>query len=122
MYIRFVTTQIDSDSHKPQGLFVTMSELLEQDDLSQTEREQLKEVEIWFNKNLPSPGKSFNARRAIFWYKQRANNHINKMWELANLLRLHGYFIEVQKCHRVVNIIFEDDFQVAAYSSKDDGK
>ena len=119
MFLRFVITQIDEDSHKPQGLFQTAYDLLESGDLSPDERGQLREVLIWFNQHLPSP-RSMVASRAIFWFKSSADECINRVWELAHLLRYHGYLVDVQKCRELGNVIYEDNFQVAAYPSKRD--
>jgi hypothetical protein len=38
MYLRFVTTRIDEDSHKPQGVFVAAYSLLDSGDLNPDER------------------------------------------------------------------------------------
>jgi hypothetical protein len=39
---------------------------------------------------------------------------------LVHVLREHGYHVEVHKCRRLGNIVWEDDFQVAAFPSKSD--
>jgi hypothetical protein len=121
MFLRFVITLIDDVSHKPQGLFVAAHELLDSGDLSLVERDLLREVIIWFNKNLPSP-RSMVASRAIFWFKSSADECIKQMWELTHVLQHHGYLVEVEKCKVLGNIIYEDKFQVAAYPSKHDRK
>ncbi len=119
MFLRFIITQIDDVSHKPQGLFVAANDLIDSGELPLEERKQLREIIIWFNKNLPSP-RRMAANRAIFWFKSSADECIKRMWELVYLLRYHGYLVEVEKCRELVNIIYEDSFQVAAYPSKDD--
>jgi hypothetical protein len=121
MFLRFVITQIDDVSHKPQGLFQATYRLLESGDLSLAERDSVREVIIWFNKNLPSP-RNMVASRAIFWFKSSAGECIKRMWELAYLLRHHGYLVEVEKCRELGNIIYRDEFQVSAYPSKYDRK
>jgi hypothetical protein len=40
MYLRFVTTRIDKDSHKPQGVFAASYVLMDSGDLSATERKR----------------------------------------------------------------------------------
>jgi hypothetical protein len=95
--------------------------LLESGDLSLDERDLLREVLIWFNKNLPSP-RNMVASRAIFWFKSSADECMKRMWELTHLLRHYGYLVEVEKCRELGNIIYEDEFQVAAYPSKHDRK
>jgi hypothetical protein len=44
------------------------------------------------------------------------------VWELVYLLREHGHHIEVQKCRKLVSIVYEDKYQVAAFVSMLDGK
>jgi hypothetical protein len=122
MHLRFVTTRIDEDSHKPQGLFVASYALLNSGDLTQDEWKQAREILIWFNKNLPHPPKRFVAGRAIFWFRSSAEESIRKIWELVHLLRQHEHFVEVQKCKRLGNILYEDKLQVAAFPSKLDAK
>jgi len=126
MYLRFVVTQIDEDSHQPKGLFTTAYELLDSGDLSPEERTQLDDILIWFDKNLASPdvenSRNQVARRAIFWFKSEAEDSISRIWEMAHLLEYHGYLVEMQKCRKLGNIIYEDEYQVAAFPSKDDRK
>jgi hypothetical protein len=121
MFLRFVITQIDDVSHKPQGLFVAAHELLDSGDLSLDERDLLREVIIWFNKNLPSPHHMV-ADRSIFWFKSSADECINRMWELTYLLRQYGYLVDIEKRRKLGNIVYEDKFQVAAFPSKLDRK
>jgi hypothetical protein len=121
MFLRFVITQLDDVSHKPQGLFVAADNLMESGSLSQEERLQLRDVIIWFNKNLPSP--SFeSASRRIFWFKSSAEDCVKRMWELTHLLRYHGDMVDVEKCRALGNVVYEDIFQVAAYPSENDRK
>ena len=121
MFLRFVITQIDDVSNKPQGLFVAAEDLLDSGALSSDERLQLREVIIWFNKHLPSP-RFESASRRIFWFKSSAEDCVKRMWELTHLLRYHGYLVEVEKCRELGNIVYEDSFQVAAYPSVNDRK
>jgi hypothetical protein len=122
MYLRFVTTRIDNDSRKPKGVFVASHELLNSGDLTQNEWKQVREILNWFNANLPTPPKNFSSRRAIFWFKSTAEENIRNVWELVEVLRQHGHYIEVYKCRRLGNILWEDKFQVAAFPSKLDGR
>jgi hypothetical protein len=69
MYLRFVTTRIHKDSHKPQGVFAASYALLDSTDLTREEWGHLRGITIWFNANLPTPPKKFDSRRAIFWFK-----------------------------------------------------
>jgi len=125
MYLRFVVTQIDKNSNRPKGLFIKAGELLASEKLSPEEQTRLEDILNWFNENLPKPDiANFRKRsyRAIFWFKSEAEDCISRIWEMAHLLEYHGYLIEMQKCRKLGNIIYEDKFQVAAIPSKDDSK
>jgi hypothetical protein len=122
MYLRFVTTRIDRYSHRPQGVLVASHSLLDSGALTLEEWTRLREILNWFNAHLPHPPRSFDADRAIFWFKSSAKANITKIWELVDVLREHSYHVEVHKCRRLGNILYEDYFQVAAYPSKRDGR
>jgi hypothetical protein len=122
MFLRFVTTRIDEDSRKPQGVFAAAYLLLDSGDLNPNEWQQVRQILDWFEKYLPHPSKNFSANRAIFWFWSNADESIKRIWELVHLLRLHGYYVEVYKCRRLANICYRDQFQVAAYPSEQDGK
>ena len=121
MFLRFTITQVDEDSHSPQGIFVAAYSLLDSGDLDPVEWKVLRELLDWFKENLPSPPDTFYASRAIFWFKSDDEN-IRRIWEMIYLLKAHAYHIEVHKCPRLGNISYEDKFQVAAYPSNRDGK
>jgi len=122
VYLRFACTRTDEDSHRPQGIFAASYALLDAGTLNADERQRLREIQIWFNKHLPPPPDSFVASRAIFWFKASATESISRVWELVHLLRFHSHVVEVYKCRRLANILYEDEFQVAAYPSKRDSE
>jgi hypothetical protein len=122
VYLRFVTTHIDKNSRRSQGVLVASYSLLNSGDLSPDEWKRLREILDWFNAHLPHPPKSFVAGRAIFWFKSTATASISQIWELVYLLRHHSFHVEVHKCRRLANVRYEDDFQVAAYPSKQDDR
>jgi len=122
MYLRFVTTRIDEDSHKPQGVFVAAYSILDSGELAPDEWNRMREILDWFNKNLPHPPEDFFACRAIFWFRSSAKDSIEQIWELIEMLRQHNHYVEVHKCRRLANIRYYDRLQVAAYPSKLDGR
>lgn len=121
MYLRFVITQIDEDSHQPQGLFIASDALLKSAELDADERKRLQEVLIWFNKNLPTPNKPYITGNVMFWFKTAAQEHIRRMWELVHILRDHGYLVEVHKRDYLNDLVYWDEYQVAARFSRADG-
>jgi hypothetical protein len=122
MFLRFVTTRMDKDSRRAQGVLVASYSLFDSGTLSSDEWKRLREILDWFNAHLPHPPKDFTAGRAIFWFKSTATESISQIWELVYLLRLHAYHVEVHKCRRLANIRYEDKLQIAAYPSKRDGR
>jgi hypothetical protein len=122
MFLRFVTTRIHQNSKRPAGVFAAAYALLKSDTLNSEDRIQLREILNYFTKNLPTPGKNFDANRAIFWFKSSAKENVAAVWELVHFLRLHDHHVEVHKCRRLANILFEDKYQVAAYPSRLDEK
>lgn len=122
MFLRFVTTRIDKDSHKQEGVFAASYALLESGQLTKDEWTCIKELLNWFNVNLPHPPKTFNSKRAIFWFKAASEENIQKIWELVHVLRQHGHYVEVHKCRQLGNILWEDEFQAAAFPSRLDGR
>lgn len=113
---------MDNDSHRPQGIFAASHSLLDSEALDSAEWRQLREILIWFNKHLPHPPKTFAAGRAIFWFKSGADESIRRIWEMVHLLRQHSNVVEIYRCRHLANILYEDEFQVAAYPSKRDSE
>jgi len=122
MFLRFTVTQIDEDSRSPQGVFSAAYALLDSCDLNSEESERLRRLLDWFSDYLPNPPEDFYASRAIFWFKSSAHESIDRIWELVQMLRFHGYHIQVYKCRSLANISYEDEFQVAAYPSDRDAR
>jgi hypothetical protein len=75
MYLRFVTTRVHKNSHKPEGVFAAAYALLDSGDLARDEWRALREMLNWFSANLKSQPKTFDARRAIFWFKSNAEEN-----------------------------------------------
>jgi hypothetical protein len=122
MFLRFVTTRIHKDSRRAEGVFAATYSLPDSGSLDSDEWKRLREILIWFNRSLPHPPAAFPVTKAIFWFKSSAKESIGQIWELVHSLRLHGHHVEVHKCRRLANIVYEDKYQVAAYPSDRDGK
>jgi len=122
MYMRFVTTRVHEDSHKPEGVFTAAYALLGSGSLDPDEWKRVRAMLIWFQRNLPTTPDRFSARRAIFWFKSSSKECIGHVWDLVHALRLHEYHVEVHKCRRLANIAWEDQHQVASYPSEADCK
>jgi hypothetical protein len=121
-WLRFTTTRIDEDSRKPEGVFMAAYSLLRSGELSLDEWKHLRETLDWFEENLPAPPEDFRASRAIFWFQPNAHDCLDRVWDMIDLLRRHGYHVTVYKCPSLGNICYRDKYQVAAYPSDRDGK
>jgi len=120
--MRFIVPQINRDSGRPQGIFVTAYALLQNVELSDEEEKHLRQLLNWFEANLPIAKSVRVTRRAIFWYRgsATARDCLRRMWELAGILRSHGYVVELQTCQRLGNVRYMDNYQVAAFPHSQD--
>src|SRR5215468_4129164 len=80
-FIRFVTARVHKDSHRQEGVFAAAYALLDSGSLDQEELRRIREILIWFNKNLPTPAERFSADRAVLWFKA-SSKEISQVWEL----------------------------------------
>ncbi len=119
MYIRLVTSQTDPDSHVEAGVFQFAYALAKGGSLEIYEERHLKEILVWFEKNLPLPDRSRLDERAIFWFKGGADECARRIWDLAGIVEGHGLATELVKTTRPGYVVYEDDYQVAAIPFRD---
>ncbi len=128
MYIRFVITDLDTDSGKRQGVFQALFELRDDGELFDYEETRLQELTDWFNENLKEPtslrraaNKFHTVPRAISWFKDYASTHLSKMRELVAILEAHDIRVEMIQTDRPGYIVYEDAHQISAEPFKDTG-
>ncbi|WP_369915438.1 hypothetical protein AB8810_02220 [Xanthomonas sp. NCPPB 3005] len=116
MFIRFATLATDSDSGRSGGVLVAAHTLRDDGDLSVQEHETLRTALAWFNDHLPVPAALADPehRRAISWFKPAADEAIRRMWQLKNLLDLHGHHVNVLRTSDPGTVVYQDDWQVIA--------
>jgi hypothetical protein len=120
MYLRFIVHDIDEDSGRRQGLFQSLFEIRERDELYDYELERVKEIGEWFDIHLKKPSsftrssKPHALNKAISWFKDGATDHISMMRELAAILENHGVRIDVIRTERPGYIVYEDEHQITA--------
>jgi hypothetical protein len=125
VFIRFVVKRLDSDSGRRQGLFQAAIRLRESDDITGQDRKRLLALSNWFNQNLERPARlSLSARphakpQAISWFKDTSIQHISRMRQFQRILERYGIAVEMLLTRRPVYIVYEDEFQVAAYPFSD---
>jgi hypothetical protein len=87
--------------------------------------ERLEAIRGWFNDHLEKPARLAISSRhngkeqAISWFKDTATAHIAKMRELREVLEHYGVSVEMIKTRRLGYVLYEDEFQVAAYPFSD---
>ena len=116
MLIRFAVLAADSDSGRKQGILVAAHTLRDEGDLSVEDHTELRTAIAWFNENIPVPAMLDKPehRRAISWFKPSANEAIQRMWRLKQLLDTHGLHVDVLRSDEPGTIVYEDDLQVVA--------
>lgn len=121
MFIRFVSGEIDEDSHVFAGLFCAAHDL--NGYVPKYEVEALRELQEWFDINLKSPVKHlpryYCYERAVCWFKPNAREHLARAWEMAMILERHDILIWTIKARRTGYVYYEDDAQVFAEPSND---
>jgi hypothetical protein len=125
MFIRFVTSHVDEDSARRQGLFQALEALEKSGRLTEPDRATLDTISRWFSKHLKKPTRlSVSPRphrraQAISWYKDTAGEHIAQMRAMQKILERYGLAIEMIKSDRIGYVLYEDEYQVAAYPFAD---
>jgi hypothetical protein len=122
MFLRFVTTELDDESHEQLGVFHAAGKLRVSGSLSQAEEILLQEIRDWFNINLEKPKRFTSAKlpyyrkrqNGISWFKDSAREHIGKMHEMVALLKHHDVPVRMIKTTRPGYVVYEDDFQIVA--------
>jgi hypothetical protein len=116
MYLRFTLLAEDKDSGRKRGVLVAAHELRDSDKLNPDEHRVLQEALRWFNQNLHVPPclKSPENRRALSWFKSDAKPPLSRMWALVEIMKVHGFQIELHKTRTPGLILYEDGWQVVA--------
>jgi hypothetical protein len=127
MFIRFVVHRLDQDSGRRQGLFQAAKELRQSGELSPHDHARLEEIGDWFDLNLKKPSRlSLSSRphakaQAISWFKDTAAEHVRNMRQIGSILETYGLVVVTIRTQRPGYVVYEDDFQVAAYPFNDTG-
>jgi len=125
MFVRFVVRDIDNNSGRRQGLFQAARALERSGALNTQDAKYLDAIRGWFGEHLEKPtrlaisSRHHGKQQALSWFKDTATNHIAKIRELANVLERYGVPVEMVKARRLGYILYEDEFQVAAYPFSD---
>jgi hypothetical protein len=105
------------------GLFAAAYALRDGEDTSESDRQRLTELLSWFNERLPTPerfnrssSKGYYRRttKGISWFRDTAEQHIARMYELMRIAESNGHSVSVIQEDRLGYVVYEDEFQVVA--------
>lgn len=125
MFIRFVVDYRDPDSGRRQGLFQVSWNLSEAGMLSARDEAEIQRIRLWFGKHLKQPDRLALSPRphaknmALSWFRDSATQHVTKMREFAEIVRLHGFETKILHTDRPGYVLYEDEHQVVAYPFAD---
>lgn len=118
MYLRFITEFKNEWGEQETGVFQALAYLIGSEQVFEYDRQRLKEIREWFNKELDRP-KRFNkhsnkhkANVAISWFKDTAIQHLKNMYDLVPIFENYGIRIVIIKKENPGYKVFEDDFQI----------
>ncbi len=119
MFIRFITYEIDEDSHVEAGVFMAAGKLRDEGNLPEYELNHLKDLLAWFHDNLESPyeyrvSRPKRKKKSICWFKSLAKEHLEKMREIIIVLENHDVHIRMIKTEKIGYVLYEDEHQVFA--------
>ena len=121
VFLRFIVDNRDSHSGSRLGVIRAADVVLGEGRLEIYEEEILKSAFAWLNKNLPTPTKVMESGKnhAISWFKDSANEPIERMWSIVAVLRENGILVDVVRTSNPGRILYEDEWQVFAAPMKD---
>ncbi len=125
MYIRFIIDRLDSQSGRRQGLFQAGFDSRDSGLLTSADEAHLHDILCWFGTNLLRPTRlavsprPHREARALSWFKDRATQHVAKIWEFAELLQRYEVGVLMLRTGRPGYVLYEDQHQVAAYPFAD---
>ena len=120
MFIRFVTDQLDAHTDQPLGVFGAAYRLLEEDEIPDYSRTEIRTTLNWFKANLPIPERFARSRKphrqdnGICWFKTHANGCMREIRYLAQLVAEHDITVRELLTDTPGYMIYEDDSQVVA--------
>ena len=119
MFIRFVSGEIDEQSHVAAGLFCAAGDLIDEVPLPDYVYTPLGDLLTWFGKHLAEPftyrlRSPRRASRAICWFKSDAYEHLSRAREMIAILEEQGVFMRTVRTNRAGYILYEDNAQILA--------
>ena len=96
------------------GVFSAVGDLEEADVLDVWSERRLQKTCEWFDIHLPVPVLKTEHRRALFWFRESCTDMIQRLWEVAYVLRDHGIYVELIHTSDPGHFCYADRYQIAA--------
>lgn len=114
--IRFIATEIDSDSKVEEGIFQVAYRLRDDWEVPEHQRQELRRLLEWFEEHLPAPAVLREPRNktAICWFKSDSRECISRVWATVHILEENGVVITKITTTHHRWIIHEDQWQIVA--------
>jgi hypothetical protein len=112
MFIRFVVGS-DGDHHRSLTGIVTEARLLrDKGHLDEYQTSRLEETYAWLSDNLPVPPFKQLPRDVVCWFRDEAGEPVQRMWDIASLLKECGVPVRLLRSAHPGRILYEDDYQI----------
>jgi hypothetical protein len=124
MYVRF-DASYKVDDRIIYGIFPIMGYLFDnyftnEENGSIEDEQRLRELNEWFKYNLELPSRvrrNKNSKKpptAVSWFKSTANEHIQNLREISNIIQRYGVVVGFVRTEKPGYILYEDEYQVFA--------
>jgi hypothetical protein len=94
------------------GVFTAALGLRDGGRLNPVDAAELAALLGWFDRELKPHAPA--ERRAVFWFRADAVEHVRRIWGVVRFLQRHGQVVRMWTTRRPGRIVFRDDHQVAA--------
>ncbi len=115
-YMRIQGRELSYVTKRPKGIFAMCWRMIYDGIMEEADAELFRNVNEWFEENLPNPEACQSGDQAVIAYFKVANTeHMLRQIEPAmELLEKYKHPYDVVYTNFVENIIYEDDYQVVA--------
>ena len=111
-YVRLSVPAWHWDTGIGQGIFRIAGLVQERMRLDDKQQREIDRALNWFNRKLPSP--ELDEPKAIFWFKHSARECKRRVFRLAKTLESLGIAVQASITIEPGDIVYRDEFQIAA--------
>ena len=115
-YIRFQGLQKTVGISSQCGVFQLAYKLKNSPEITAYDDHELRKHLAWLEMHLKAPtlDEKPGSQRAIFWFRDRALEPINRIRSIKAILVEYGFWVEQITCENPGYVLYEDGWQVAA--------